>query len=118
MKPYFLDVNESRIEGRWAKKGNILTQGRPVGYVPEICNYDINLLSGAVMLSLWSQGVADLVVVVVKPLAGEDMVTYLRIKLVTRSKDAKGKGPDMLTKGNQIYGLLSLRDQKTRTLFL
>ena len=84
-------------------KGITLTRGRPVGYVPGICNYDINPLSAAVMLSLWSQGVADLIAVVVKPLAGEDMVTYLRVKLAVRGKEAKGKGSDMLTKGNQMY---------------
>lgn len=52
------------------------------------------------MPSLWSQGVADLVVVVIKLRAEEDMGTYLRAKLPASSKDAKGKGPDMLTKGN------------------
>jgi hypothetical protein len=55
------------------------------------------------MLSLWSQGVTDLTVVVVKLQANEDMVTYLRIKLVVRGMNAKGKGSDMLTKGNQMY---------------
>jgi len=55
------------------------------------------------MLSLWSQGVADLTIVVVKPLANEDMVTYPRIKLTARSKEAKGKGSDMITKGDQIH---------------
>ena len=79
-------------------KGFILTRGRPVGYVPEECNYDIYFLSAVATLSLWSQGVADLVVVVVKPQADEDMVTYLRVKLVVRDKHVKGKGPDMLTK--------------------
>ena len=62
------------------------------------CNYDMNSLSEVVISSLWSQGVADLVIVVVKLRADEDMVTYLRVKLAARSKKAKGKGPDMLTK--------------------
>lgn len=42
------------------------------------------------------QGFADLIVVVVKPVAYEDMVTYLRIKLTARNRDVKGKGSDML----------------------
>lgn len=33
---------------------------------PELCNYDISLLSVAAMSSLWSQGVADPIVVVIK----------------------------------------------------
>lgn len=76
-----------------------LTRGRPVGYVPEVCNYDITLLSMTATSLLWSQGVADLVVVVIKPYADENMVTCLRAKHMERGKDAKGKGPDMLTKG-------------------
>ena len=72
------------------------------------CNYDMHSLSEAAMPSLWSQGVADLVIVVVKLRAVEDMVTYLRIKLAESSGNAKGKGPDMLTKGNQMHGQLSL----------
>ena len=72
------------------------------------CNYDMNSLSGAAMPALWSQGVADLVIVVVKLRADEDMVTCLRGKLVARDRDAKGKGPDMLTKCNQMHGQLPL----------
>ena len=79
-----------------------LTWGRPVGYVPGICNYDINPLSVVEILSLWSQGVADLTVIVIKLLADEDMVTYPRIKLAERGKEAKGEGSDMLTKCNQM----------------
>ncbi len=60
------------------------------------------------MQALWSQGVADPIVVVVKLQADEDMVTYLRVKLVERGSNAKGKGSDMLTKGNHMHGLLSL----------
>ena len=50
-------------------------------------------------MTLWSQGVADLVVVVVKPPADESTATCLRVKLEVRGREAKGKGPDMLTKG-------------------
>ena len=39
-----------------------------------------------------SQGFADEAVVIVKLLAGEDMVTYLRIKLTDRDKEIKGEG--------------------------
>jgi hypothetical protein len=52
------------------------------------------------MLSLRSQGVADLLVVVIKPNADESMVTCLRIKHTERSRKAKGKGADTLTKCN------------------
>ena len=76
-----------------------LTRGRPVGYVPEVGNYDITLLSETATSLLWSQGVADLAVVVIKPYADENMVTCLRVKRMERSKEAKGKGPDILTKG-------------------
>ncbi len=79
---------------------------RPIGYVPGICNYDINSLSAAVMLSLWSQRVADPIIVVVKPHAEESMVTYLRAKRVESSRKAEGKGSDMLTKCNQKHQLL------------
>jgi hypothetical protein len=65
-KSNILYVNGYRIEGRWAEKEITLTRGRPVGYVPGICNYDINSLSEVVIPSLWSQGAADLAVVVVK----------------------------------------------------
>lgn len=41
------------------------------------------------------QGVADEVIVVVKLVACEDMVTYLRVKLPERNKDVKGKGRNM-----------------------
>lgn len=47
-------------------KGFIFTQGRPVGYVPEMRNYDDILLSAMKTSSLGSQGAADLVVVVIK----------------------------------------------------
>lgn len=73
-------------EGRWARKEFVLTRGRPVGYVPGTCNYDISSLSTAVMLMLWSQGAADLIVVVVKRLAYEGMETCLRVKLVERGR--------------------------------
>ncbi len=77
-----------------------LTRGRPVGYVPGICNYDINLLSGTVMSSLWYQWVADLVVVVVKPRADEGNGDMLEDKTRGKRQDVKGKGPDILTKSN------------------
>ena len=73
-----------------------------------MCNYDIIPLSTAVMLLLGLQGVSDLIIVVVKLQAYEDMVTYLRIKPVERDKEIKGEGSDMLTKGVQMYRLLSL----------
>ena len=41
------------------------------------------------------QGVADEVVVVVKPAAGEGMATYQRIKLPERDKEVKGEGRNM-----------------------
>lgn len=41
------------------------------------------------------QGVADEVVVVVKPTADEGMVTCLRVKLSVRNKDVKGEGRNM-----------------------
>lgn len=53
-------------------KGFIFTQGRPAGYVPEVRNYDDTLLSAIVILSLGSQRVTDLAVVVVKLQADED----------------------------------------------
>ena len=55
------------------------------------------------MQSLWSQGLTDLTVIVVKSQADEDMVTYQRIKLVERGKEAKGEGSGMITKCNQMY---------------
>jgi hypothetical protein len=39
-----------------------------------------------------SRWYADFIVVVVKPLASEDMVTYLRIKLEAKSRKLKAKG--------------------------
>ena len=41
------------------------------------------------------QGVADEVVVVVKPAANEGMVTYRRVKLPERDRDVKGEGRNM-----------------------
>ena len=41
---------------------------------------------------------ADEVVVIVKSLADEDAVTYLRVKRVTSSKEAGGEGWNMLTR--------------------
>jgi len=55
------------------------------------------------MLVLWSQGVADLLVVVIKLHAYENMVTYLRIKHAESGRKAKGKGADTLTKGNHMH---------------
>jgi hypothetical protein len=55
------------------------------------------------MLSLWPQRVTDLLVVVVKPHAYENMVTYLRIKHAERGRKTKGKGADTLTKGNHMH---------------
>jgi hypothetical protein len=72
-------------------------------WVSEICNYDINLLSATAMLSLGSQRVADLLVVVVKLDAYEDMATYLRIKHTVRGRKTKGKGADTLTKCNHMH---------------
>lgn len=112
-KPDILYVNGSSIEGGWAEQGNVLTWGRPVGYDPEICNYDINLLSTTAMLLLRSQGVADLLVVVIKRHAYENMVTYLRIKQAERGRKTKGKGADTLTKCNHMHWLLRLWRQKT-----
>lgn len=80
----------------------------PIGYVPEICNYDINLLSAAAMLALWFQRVADPIIVVVKLHAEESMATYLRAKRAGSSRKAEGKGSDMLTKCNQKHQLLQL----------
>ena len=80
LETQYPDVTVSSSEGRWAEKDFILTRGRPAGYVPETRNYDDDLLSVAKMLSLRSQGVADLVIVIVKPQADENMVTCLRIK--------------------------------------
>lgn len=101
-KPNILYVNGSCIEGGRAEQERALTWGRPVGYDPEICNYDTNLLSAAAMLSLRSQGVADLLIVVIKQHAYENMVTYLRIKHVERGRKTKGKGADTLTKCNHM----------------
>lgn len=91
-KPNILYVNGSSIEGERAEQGYVLTWGRPVGYVPETCNYDINLLSAAAMLSLWSQGVVDLFVVVIKQHAYENMAIYLRIKHDVEVERLKAKG--------------------------
>ena len=44
------------------------------------------------MLTLWSQGVTDSTVVVIKPRAYEGMVTYLRIKLAERDRMSEAKG--------------------------
>jgi hypothetical protein len=44
-----------------------------------------------------AQGISDLVIVVIKLRADEDMVTYLRIKLSESGRKIKGKGLDMLT---------------------
>jgi hypothetical protein len=101
-KPNILYVNGSSIEGGRAEQGRSLTWGRPVGYDPEICNHDINLLSTAAMLMLWSQGVADLLVVVIKLHTYENMVTYLRIKYTESGRKTKGKGAGTMTKGNHI----------------
>lgn len=79
----------------------MLTQGLPAEYVPGICNYDINPLSAEVISSLWSQGVADLIILVIKLTTNEDVVTYLRIKSKVRDKDVKDEGSDMLMKCNQ-----------------
>jgi hypothetical protein len=49
-------------------------------------------LSTAAMLMLWSQGVADLAIVVVKPQADEDVATHLRRKLEERDRKLKAKG--------------------------
>lgn len=62
------------------------------------------------MLSLRSQRVADLLIVVIKLRADENMVTYLRVKHAVRSRKrpkvgrkAKGEGVDTLTKCNQMH---------------
>lgn len=75
----------------------------PLGRTPGICNYDINPLSAAAMLSLRVQGTADPLVVVIKLHAEENMATCLRIKRAESSCKAKGKGADMLTKRNQMH---------------
>jgi hypothetical protein len=105
-KPYILYVNDSSSEGRRAEKERVLTWGRPVGYVPGKCNYDIKPLSATVMLSLWSQGATDPIVVVVKPHADENIVICWRAKHEESSRKAEGKGSDMLTKCNQMQRLL------------
>ena len=55
------------------------------------------------MLMLWSQRVTDLLVVVIKLHAYENMVTYLRIKHAGRGRKTKGKGADTLTKRNHMH---------------
>lgn len=97
-KPNILHVIASRIGDRRARKGNILTQGRPVGCEPERHNYDDHLLNGVEIPPLRPQGVADSAVVVVKLSTEENTVTCLRIKLIERDRKIKGKGPDMITK--------------------
>lgn len=64
----------------WQNKETFLPGEGPLGRTPEICNYDINLLSAAVMLSLWAQGTTDPLIVVIKLRADENMVTCWRIK--------------------------------------
>jgi hypothetical protein len=62
-------------------------------------NYDDILLNEVEILELGSRRVTDLVVVVVKPPAEENVATRLRIKLEEKkNREVKGKGPDMLTK--------------------
>jgi hypothetical protein len=102
-KPNILYVNGSSIEGGRTEQGYVLTWGRPVGYDPEICNYDINLLSAVAILSLRFQGVADLLIVVIKPNAYENMVTCWRIKHTESSRKTKGKGADTPTKCNHMH---------------
>ena len=99
-KSNILHVNDACSEGRWAKKDSSFTRGRPVGYVPESCNHDRHLLSTVTILVLWSQGVADLVVVVVKPRAYEDDGDASEDKTFGKRRKVKGKGPDMETKSN------------------
>ena len=102
-KPNFLYVNGSSIEGGRAEQGCVLTWGGPVEYDPGMCNYDIIPLSTAAMLMLWSQGVADLLVVVIKLHAYENMATYLRRKHAVRGRKTKGKGADTLTKCSHMH---------------
>ena len=63
--------------------------GLPVGYDPEICNYDINLLSAAMILSLRFQGVADPFIVFIKLHADDNMVTCLRVKHAESGRKTK-----------------------------
>jgi len=46
------------------------------------------------------QGVTDSSVVAVKLRADENMVTYLRVKLLESSRKTEGKGMNMLMRGN------------------
>jgi hypothetical protein len=55
------------------------------------------------MLSLRSQGVADPFIVVIKPDADENMVTYWRVKHTESGRKTKGKGTDTLTKRNHMH---------------
>lgn len=68
-------------------------------FVPRICNYDINPLSAAAMLSLWAQGVADPSIVVIKLLASESMVTCLRIKQAENGRKEPMQAERLKAKG-------------------
>lgn len=56
------------------------------------CNYDTLSPKRYSNVSVMGQGVADEALVVVKRLADEDKVTYLRIKLSGNNKEAEAKG--------------------------
>ncbi len=43
-----------------------------------------------------NRGSSDEAIVVIKLLASEDAVTYLRVKLAVRNKDVKGEGWNMI----------------------
>ena len=45
-----------------------------------------------------AQGISDSVIVIVKLRADEDMVTYLRAKLLESGRKTGGEGPNMLTR--------------------
>lgn len=73
----------------------VLTWGR-AAFSRDCVTTDMRSLRQLEMVCLWRWWFADETVVVVKSQAYEDMVTYLRIKLVKRDKDVKGEGWNIL----------------------
>ena len=79
-KPDILSVTQSGIGGGWAMTQlSILPGDRPP--VSGSCNYDSESPKRCRDVTVMSRWFADETVVVVKLIAYEDMVTYLRIKL-------------------------------------